>query len=78
MALVSLREEDDPVVVEWITTKRGGDNYTSHQNQNEIFKIMAMEVLRESLTSSAFRGLAANPVQVVACHSTTLKRQRKP
>ena len=51
LAFLSLRGEDDPANGEWITTKRGGDNYTSHQIQNEILKIMATEVLHNISTS---------------------------
>ena len=51
MALLALREEDDPAVGEWVRAKRGGANYTSHQIQNELLKIMANEVLRNIATS---------------------------
>ena len=34
MALLALREEDDPAVGEWVRAKQGGANYTSHQVQN--------------------------------------------
>ncbi len=57
LALLSLREEDDSAIGEWVRVKRGGVNYTSHQIQNEILKIMATEVLREisiSLQRSPF------------------------
>ena len=43
--------KDDPAIGEWIITKRGGDNYTSHQIQNDILKIMATEVLLNISTS---------------------------
>ena len=55
IALLSLREEDDPAIGGWL--KRCGANYTSHQIQNEILKIMASEVLHEiciSLQQSPF------------------------
>ena len=51
LALLTLREEDDPTIGEWVRAKRGGCNYTSHQIQNEILKIMATEVLRDISTS---------------------------
>ena len=51
LALLSLREEDDPTIGEWVRAKWGGCNYTSHQIQNEILKIMATEVLRNISTS---------------------------
>ena len=43
--------KDDPAIGEWIITMRGGDNYTSHQIQNDILKIMATEVLLNISTS---------------------------
>ena len=74
MALVSLREEDDPVIGDWITTKQGGNNYTSHQIQNEILKIMATEVLHNistSLQDSPFICLMMDETTDVSNHEQT-------
>lgn len=51
LALLLLRGEDDPRIGEWIRAKRGGVNYTSHQIQNEILKIMATKILCDISTS---------------------------
>ena len=36
---------DDPVMIDWL--KRKANKYTSHQNPNDILRIMAVNVLRE-------------------------------
>ena len=45
LQLLQLKGEDDPLMVDWL--KRKANKYTSHQNQNDILKIMAIHVLRE-------------------------------
>ena len=45
LQLLKLKGEDDPMMVDWL--KRKANKYVSHQNQNDILKIMAMHVLRE-------------------------------
>jgi len=45
LQLLKLKGEDDPMMVDWL--KRKANKYISHQNQNDILKIMAMHVLRE-------------------------------
>jgi len=43
--LYRLRGEDSPFLLEWI--KRKGNNYTSHDMQGEMLKIMALRILRD-------------------------------
>ena len=45
MQLLKLRGEDDARVFEWL--KRKTDKYTSSDMQNEMMKVMALQVLRE-------------------------------
>jgi len=45
LQLLKLKGEDDPMMVDWL--KQKANKYISHQNQNDILKIMAMHVLRE-------------------------------
>ena len=45
MELFKLQAEDDPIVYEWL--KKRTNNYTSHEIQNELLKIMALNVLRK-------------------------------
>ena len=49
LQLLQLKAEDDPGLLEWL--KRKTNKYTSHEMQNEIIKVMAMNVLR-TITSS--------------------------
>ena len=42
--LYRLRGEDNPFLLEWI--KRKGNNYTSHDMQDEMLKVMALRILR--------------------------------
>ena len=43
--LYYLRAEDNPFLNDWM--KRRGDKYTSKDIQNEMIKVMALQVLRE-------------------------------
>ena len=43
--LYRLRGEDNPFLLEW--KDRKGSNYTSHDTQDEMLKVMALQVLRE-------------------------------
>lgn len=43
LQLLKLKGEDDPTMIDWL--KRKANTYTSHQNQNDILRIMAMNVL---------------------------------
>ena len=55
LQLLKLKGEDDPAMIDWL--KRKANKYTSHQSQNNILRIMAMNVLREvtlSLQQSPF------------------------
>lgn len=45
LQLLQHKGEDDPAMIDWL--KRKAKKYTSHQNQNDILKIMAVHVLRE-------------------------------
>ena len=45
LQLLKLKGQDDPAMIDWL--KRKANKYTSHQNQNNILRIMAMNVLRE-------------------------------
>ena len=45
LQVLKLKGEDDPVTIDWL--KRKANKYTSHQNQNDILRIMAVNVLRE-------------------------------
>ena len=49
LQLLQLKAEDDPGLLEWLKQKT--NKYTSHEMQNEIIKVMAMNVLR-TITSS--------------------------
>lgn len=48
LQLLKLKGEDDPMMIDWL--KQKANKYTSHQNQNDILKIMAMHILREVAT----------------------------
>jgi len=39
------QRRDNPAMMDWLKPK--ANKYTSHQNQNDLLKIMAMHVLRE-------------------------------
>ena len=72
MQLLKIREEDDSRVFEWI--KKITDKYTSDDIQNEMIKVMALQVLQEVNTFSIFCTLmvdettdASNREQVVLC-----------
>ena len=43
MQLFKLQAEDDPIVYEWL--KKRSNKYTSHEIQNELLKIIALNVL---------------------------------
>ena len=49
LQLLRLKAEDDPYLLEWL--KRKTNKYTSHEIQNDIMKVMALNVLR-GITSS--------------------------
>ena len=58
--IVHLRNEDNPVISTWLVMKT--NKYTSWQIQNEMLKVMALEVLRDvpaSLHSSPFYSIMA-------------------
>ena len=73
--LLKLRGEDDPRIEGWIGRKT--DEYTSHDMQNELPKVMALSVLREvagCINKSTFFCVmcdectdASNREQVVTC-----------
>ena len=73
--LLRLRGEDDSRVLDWI--RRKSDKYTSSDIQNEMVRVMALEVLREvatNLHSTEFYTImvdetidASNHEQVVIC-----------
>ncbi len=75
MQLLKLRGEDDSRVFQWI--KKKTDKYTSGDMQNEMIKVMALQVLQEvasSIHSASFVTLmvdettdASNREQVVLC-----------
>ena len=75
MQLLKLRGEDDPRVFDWL--KRKTDKYTSAEMQNEMVKIMAVQILRKiaaSLHTTPFYTVMAdettdmsNREQVVVC-----------
>ncbi len=75
MQLLKLRGEDDSRVFQWI--KKKTDKYTSGDMQNEMIKVMALQVLPEvaiSIHSASFVTLmvdettdASNHEQVVLC-----------
>ena len=55
MQVLKLKGEDDPLISEWL--KRKMNDYTSHEIQNIILKVMATHILRdisESFTLSPF------------------------
>ena len=43
--LCYLQAEDNPFLFDWV--KRKGDKYTSEDIQNEMMKVMVLQVLRE-------------------------------
>ena len=45
LQLLKLKGEDDSMMIDWL--KQKANKYTSHQNQNDILKIMAMHILRK-------------------------------
>ncbi len=75
MQLLKLRGEEDSRVFQWI--KKKTDKYTSGDMQNEMTKVMALQVLQEvasSIHSASFVTLmvdettdASNHEQVVLC-----------
>lgn len=48
LQLLKLKGEDDSMMIDWL--KQKANKYASHQNQNDILKIMAMHILREVAT----------------------------
>ena len=48
--LLVTRGEDDPELLRWIDQK-DGRKYTSHEMQNEMLKVMALQILREVAAS---------------------------
>ena len=75
LQLFRLRGEDDPKVLDWL--KKKTNKYTSPEIQNEILKLMALQVLREvaaNLHSTTFYTImvdettdVSNDEQVVLC-----------
>ena len=73
--MLHLRTEDNPVLSTWLVKKT--NKYTSSQMQNEVLKVMALDVLRDvaaSLHSCPFYTIMANETtdssnreQVVIC-----------
>ena len=49
LQLLRLKAEDDPDLLEWLKQKT--NKYTSHEIQNDIIKVMAINVLRSITTS---------------------------
>ena len=45
MQILKLKGEDDPLISEWL--KRKINNYTSHEIQNRILKVMATHILKD-------------------------------
>ena len=74
--LLRLRGEDNPKVLEWMT-KRKSNKYTSAEIQNEVLKVMAIqlhETVAKNIQSSSFYTVmvdettdCANHEQVVIC-----------
>ena len=73
--LLKLRGEDDPRIFEWI--KKKTDKYTSGEMQNEMMKVMSLQILREgasALQNTAYYTIMidetadiSNQEQVVVC-----------
>lgn len=49
LQLLRFKAEDDPDLLEWLKQKT--NKYTSHKIQNDIIKVMAMNVLRNIISS---------------------------
>ena len=67
--LYNLRVEDSPGLVEWLNSKRM--KYTSGDIQNEIIRIMAMQVLRDigkNLHQTPFYAIMADETYDVSNH----------
>lgn len=74
--LLILRGQDDPELLRWIERKYGR-KYTSHEMQNEMLKVMALQILRDvaaNIRNSTFSCIVAdettdktNREQVVIC-----------
>ena len=48
--LLTFRGQDDPELLHWIERKHGR-KYTSHETQNEMLKVMALQILRNVATN---------------------------
>jgi len=64
LQLFRLRGEDDPKVLDWL--KKKTNKYTSPEIQNEILKLMALQVLREVAAN-----LHSTPLYCLSCENET-------